>query len=59
MTDSNDVKASLEGLGKFTIQEEIQEGANAIATFRAFDCLLEGDVFLKVVYYRGCSRAPV
>src|SRR5690242_16728537 len=59
MTDSNDVKASLEELGKFTIQEEIQEGANSIAAFRAFDRLLQRNVFLKVVYYNAEAAAEL
>jgi hypothetical protein len=51
MTSSSDVRLALEQAGKFTIFEEIAEGANAVAAFRAFDGLLQREVFLKVMYY--------
>jgi serine/threonine protein kinase len=51
MTSSSELRLALEQAGKFTIYEEISEGANAIAAFRAFDRLLQREIFLKVMYY--------
>lgn len=51
MTSSSDVRLALEQAGKFTVCEEIAEGANAVAAFRAFDRLLQREIFLKVMYY--------
>src|ERR1700756_4174638 len=51
MTGSSDIRLALEQAGKFTIHQEIDEGANAIAAFRALDLLLQREVFLKVMYY--------
>ena len=59
MTSSNEVKAALEDLGKFTIQEEVDEGANAVAAFKAFDRLLHRDAFLKVIYYSADAAAEL
>lgn len=50
MPESNEVKQALEQSGRFSIQREIPEGANAFA-FKAHDRLLDRDVFLKVMYY--------
>ena len=59
MTSRNEVRAALEKLGKFTILEEIDEGANAIAAFRALDGLLQREVFLKVIYYSPEAAAEL
>src|SRR2546428_13761783 len=59
MTSSNEVKAALEDLGKFTIQEEVDEGANAVAAFKAFDRLLHRDAFLKAIYYSADAAAEL
>jgi serine/threonine protein kinase len=50
MPSKSEVKQAVENLGRFSIKEEIDEGANAFA-FRASDLLLQRDVFLKVIYY--------
>lgn len=51
MTSSNDIRLALGQAGKFTIHEENAEGANAIAAFRAFDRLLQREIFIKAMYY--------
>jgi len=51
MTSSSDVRVALEQAGKFIIREEIVEGANSVAAFRAFDRLLQREVFLKIMHY--------
>ncbi len=51
MATKSEVRAALEKLEKFTILEEIDEGANAIAAFRALDRFLQREIFLKVIYY--------
>lgn len=51
MPGSSDVRHVLEQSGRFSIQAEIPEGANAFS-FRAHDNLLKRDVFLKAIYYR-------
>lgn len=50
MPSSYEVKQAVESSGRFSIKDEIEEGANAFA-FKAFDLLLQRDVFLKVIYY--------
>ena len=50
MPNSSEVKHALQHLGKFFIQREIDQGANAFA-FKAHDHLLDRDVFLKIIYY--------
>jgi hypothetical protein len=51
MTSSDEIRVALEHAEKFVIHEQIAEGANAVAVFRAFDRLLQREVFLKVMYY--------
>src|SRR5580698_4806778 len=50
MPTSNEIRQSLEQSGRFSIQVEIPEGANAFA-FKAHDRFLDRDVFLKLIYY--------
>jgi|ERR1700722_4323793 len=50
MPNSSEVKDALEQLRRFSIQFEIDQGANAFA-FKAHDDLLDRDVFLKIIYY--------
>jgi serine/threonine protein kinase len=57
MASSDEIRGELERSGKFSIHKEIEEGANAVV-FRAFDLLLQRDVFLKVIYY-GPEAASV
>jgi serine/threonine protein kinase len=58
MPGRGDIRLALEQLQKFTIHQEIDEGANAFA-FRAFDRLLEREIFLKVTSYSPESASEL
>ncbi|MCU1332043.1 MAG: putative kinase [Candidatus Angelobacter sp.] len=58
MPTSNEVTAALDHLNKFSIVEEITQGANAYS-YKAFHNVLGRQVFLKVFYYSEESAAEV
>ena len=58
MVTSNEIISALKSLNKFSIAQEIVQGANAFA-FKAFHEVLGREVFLKIFYYGEQASAAL